>query len=157
MSELKLTIELVPSTSWGNNLRSVMTSKQWNALSGIVCDRAWGICQICGGVGTSHAVECHEIWHYNEKTLVQKLVGMIALCPNCHRVKHMGYARVIGKYEEAVKHFMKVNGLKRKEADLHIEEAFSLHRERSNWDWTLDLSLLKRYGIDPDKLENPDA
>jgi hypothetical protein len=153
--DLALTIELVPATSWGNNIRAVMTAKQWNALSGIVCNRAYNVCEICGGVGPKHPVECHEIWEYNDRKQIQRLAGMIALCPDCHMVKHIGYARVQGKYDQAAKHFRKVNGLKKIEAEETIKTAFQRWRDRSKQDWTLDLSHLKRYGIDPEKLKEP--
>lgn len=152
---MKLTIELVPRTSWMNNVRAVLTAKQWNALRGMVADRAYNVCQICGGEGPAHPVECHEIWEYNERTAIQHLAGMIALCPDCHMVKHFGFARVQGKEELALKHFMKINGLKKKEAQAKISEAFKVWRERSKIDWKLDLSGLKRYGIDVSKLEGP--
>lgn len=155
MSDLKLTIELVPQTSWMNNVRAVLTAKQWNALRGVVADHAWQVCEICGGVGPNHPVECHEIWEYNEKTQVRKLAGMIALCPDCHMVKHFGFARIQGKEEQAFKHFMKVNGLKKKEAEAAIAKAFQVWRDRSLIDWKLDLSGLKKYGIDVSKLKGP--
>ncbi|SRR5258706_5950481 len=150
---MKLTIELVPRTSWMNNVRAVLSAKQWNALRGMVADRAYNICQICGGVGPAHPVECHEIWEYNERTATQYLAGMIALCPDCHMVKHFGFARVQGKEEQALKHLMKINGLKKKEAQAVVAEAFKVWRNRSKIDWQLDLSALKRYGIDPEKLK----
>ena len=154
MSDLLLTIELVPKSSWMNNVRKVLTTTQWNSLRGIVCDAVYNVCRICGETGPKHPVECHEIWHYNEKTLVRKLTGMVALCPNCHMVKHFGLAGVQGKGEQALKHLMKVNKLKKKEAEAYIEQAFETWRIRSQQKWALDLSLLKKYGIDPDKLEN---
>ena len=49
-----------------NNVRAVLTAKQWNALRGIVADHAYNVCEICGGVGPAHPVECHEIWDYND-------------------------------------------------------------------------------------------
>lgn len=155
MNNLKLTIELVPSTSWGNNLRSAMTPKQWRALSGMIADRAYNVCEICGGVGPKHPVECHEIWEYNDKKGIRKLAGLHALCPDCHMVKHIGYARVTGKYDQALKHFMKVNGLRKNEAEEQVKAAFQRWRDRSKMEWTLDLSILKRYGIDPEKLKEP--
>lgn len=150
---MKLTIELVPSSSWMNNVRAVLTTKQWNALKGMVYDAAWNVCQICGGTGPKHPVECHEVWEYNEKKQIQKLTGMLALCPDCHSVKHYGLARVMGKEDKVLKHFMKVNDLKKKEAETYVDEAFKTWRRRSYLNWTLDLSYLKRYGIDVDKLK----
>lgn len=155
MSKLKLTIELVPRTAWTNNVRAILTSQQWRILAGIVSDRAYNVCQICGGVGPKHPVECHEIWEYNEKTKVRRLAGMLALCPDCHMVKHFGFARVQGKEEQALKHFMKINGLKKKEAQAEIAKAFDVWRKRSTVDWELDLSGLKKYGVDVDELRKP--
>lgn len=148
MTKLKLTIELVPSSSWLNNVRAIVSRKQWDILRNQVYDQAWNVCQICGGVGPKHPVECHEIWHYDDKKLIQKLENMIALCPNCHMVKHIGLAQIQDKGERALKHFMKVNNLKKKEADKHIADAFMKWAERSGKTWKLDISSLERYGID---------
>jgi hypothetical protein len=138
-----------------NNVRAVLSAKQWNALRGMVADQAWNVCELCGGTGPKHPVECHEIWDYNEKTATQTLTGMIALCPDCHMVKHFGFARIQGKEELAFKHFMKVNGLKKKAAEAEIAKAFDVWRKRSLIDWKLDLSGLKKYGLDVSKIKAP--
>jgi hypothetical protein len=39
-------------------------------------------------------------------TRAQRLERMIALCPSCHRVKHMGKARIDGKYDAALRHLV---------------------------------------------------
>lgn len=133
-------------------MRSAVSKKQWDHLRGIVSGKAYNVCEICGGVGPKHPVECHEIWHYDDDKLVQKLVGMIALCPNCHGVKHFGFSRVQGKGEAALKHFMKINELKRKEAERAVTKSFEIWNLRSQKEWTLDISHLKEYGIDVSKL-----
>lgn len=137
-----------------NNVRAVVTTKQWDILRKQVASAAWDVCQICGGIGPEHPVECHEIWEYNDETKVQKLAGMIALCPNCHMVKHFGFARISGKEDQAFSHFMKVNGLKKIQAEAEITKAFDTWRKRSTIDWTLDLSGLERYGIDIESIKN---
>lgn len=148
-----LELELVPSSSWFNNVRAVLTQKQWDNLKSQVASKAWNVCEICGGVGPKHPVECHEIWHYDDRNLIQKLVGMSALCPACHMVKHMGLARINGNSELAVKHFMKVNKLERKEAEDYITNAFKVWAARSKKQWKLDISSLSEYGIDVSKIK----
>jgi hypothetical protein len=145
---VKLEIELVPSSSWFNNVRAVVTAKQWNAIKSAVSSKAYDLCEICGGVGPKHPVECHEIWSYDEKKSIQKLEGMIALCPDCHQVKHFGFAQVQGKGDKALAHLMKINKLKKPEAEKYVKEAFELWSKRSQKSWTLDISHLKDYGID---------
>jgi hypothetical protein len=136
-----------------NNVRAVLTAAQWNAVRTRVCDAAYNVCQICGGVGPKHPVECHEIWDYNDKTLVQKLTGMLSLCPVCHRVKHIGFAQVQGKGEQACRHLMKINKLTKKKAEEYIAQSFEIWAERSKKQWTLDISILSDYSIDVSKIK----
>lgn len=152
MTKLRLEIELVPDTSWFNNVRAVVTRAQWDSIRKKVYSAAYNTCEICGGIGSKHPVECHEIWSYNDKKKLQKLEGMIALCPSCHMVKHMGLAQIQNKVEQAIKHFMKVNKLTRAHTNAYIEKAFVTWADRSQYPWTVDISHLSEYGIDVKKL-----
>ena len=87
-------------------------------------------------------MECHEIWNYNDETHTQTLVGLVSLCPNCHQVKHIGRAIAMGRQEICLKQLAKVNKWTPIEIQQHILSSFELHKERSKYQWTLDLSLL---------------
>jgi len=152
MKKLLLDIQLVPSSSWLNNVRHILTQSQWDIIKKSVYSEAWYVCQICGGVGPNHPIENHEIWSYDDETLIQKLEGMIALCPNCHSVKHIGLAQLNGKFDMCLQHFMKVNSISKKKALRYIKDCFKQWEERSKKNWTLDISYLKKYGLDTDKL-----
>lgn len=154
MSKLVLTIELVPASSWFSNVRSAVSKKEWDYIRRIVYDRAWHICEICGGVGEQHPVECHEIWRYDDKNLIQKLENMIALCPDCHRVKHYGLSKVTGTDARALKHFMKVNKISEEKALKYIKKAFIIWGERSSKKWKLDISVLKSFNINIEKIND---
>lgn len=144
-----LTVELVPSTAWGANLRSELPKKDWDKLRKAQYANAGNRCEICGGKGRKHPVECHEIWDYNDKTHVQTLTGLIALCPPCHRVKHLGFAFVKGRGQEAIAHLMKVNGWSPEDTQHYVEAVFEEHARRSKHRWTLDLEWLRSVGVDP--------
>lgn len=146
----KLTIELVPASSFFNNLRAILTKSQWDVLRKKVYKLANYKCEICGGVGKKHPVECHEKWEYDDTTRVQKLVGLYALCPDCHSVKHIGFAALNNKLDKAIKHFTKINNLSDKEAATYIQNAFVIWEERSKHEWDLDLSWLKEFLKDED-------
>jgi hypothetical protein len=152
---MKLTIELVPSSCWFSNVRSEVSKKRWDKIRKQVASQAWDVCEVCGGVGAKHPVECHEIWHYDDRNQIQKLIGMVALCPDCHQVKHFGFAQIRGKGEQALQHLMKVNRLSKKEAEKYVKTAFLRWAERSRKKWKLDISHLSEYGIDTDKLKEP--
>jgi hypothetical protein len=143
----RLTIELVPQGQWGINLRSELSSGEWNRLRRSIYAAADYKCEVCGGVGRKHPVECHERWDYNEVTKAQTLVGLIALCPPCHQVKHIGRSMSIGKGDQAIAHLMDVNGWGEDETALYIEGAFEVWQRRSAEDWTLDVAWMQHRGV----------
>ena len=141
---MKLEIELVPKTAWFNNLRSFLTKEEWDFVRKKCYKEANYNCEICGSQGDNWPVECHEIWEYT-KTRKVKLKGLIALCPDCHEVKHIGLAQIRGRFYPSLNHFMKVNNVSKQEAIKYVNSCFSLWNERNKVDWKLDVSYLKEY------------
>jgi hypothetical protein len=145
---MKLTLDLIPQSSFFINVRSEVSQSDWNKIRRIVYARTKNMCAICGGVGGGSRVECHEVFEYNEETRIQKLVYLMALCSACHRVKHYGYWKLQGHEDLVFKHLMDINGISSKEAQVVVDEAFREWELRSKIIWKLDLSLLKtEFGI----------
>lgn len=142
-----LTIELVPKSSWYKNVRSNISKEEWEKLKRIISKRAGYKCEICGGRGTKWPVECHEIFAYDDERYIQKLIRLMALCPACHEVKHIGLAGLRGKGNSAKAHLAKVNGWSIEDAELYIEGCFEMWHRRSCHQWNLDLSYLERLEI----------
>lgn len=142
---MKLTIELVPSTCFYTNVRSNVSKAKWDYLRRKCYRLANYKCEICAGVGSKHPVECHEIWHYDDEKFIQKLMGLIALCPSCHEVKHIGLSQLRGLEKRAIKQLMKVNETSEKSAKQYISESFAVWHKRSKHKWTLDISFLDTY------------
>jgi hypothetical protein len=145
----RLTIELVPRTCWFSNVRDQVSRADWDRIRRQVYERAGKCCEVCTGRGRRHPVECHEVWEYDETAQVQRLVRMIALCPACHEVKHIGLAGLKGRGEQASAHLAKVNGWTPQATARYIDQAFAIWEERSGRTWSLDVSALAAYGTDP--------
>ena len=147
---LKLRIEMVPQTAWYNNLRFLLKAKQWDLIRRECYDKANGLCEICGGKGNKHPVECHEIWEYDpnlyghRSELTQKLNGVIALCPKCHKCKHWGFWSEVKKQEKSlINHFCKVNDIDIEKAKLFVVLAYGIFSDRSKKKWKLDLKWIE--------------
>ena len=143
-----LKVELVPATSWGNNLRSGanLSKAQWDKLRKQCYRDANYKCEVCNGKGDKWPVECHEIWHYDDVNKVQTLKGLIALCPTCHKAKHLGRTLSVESQEvqdKVLRQLMEINDLDVDELEDYIVEVFQKHAERSQHKWSLDLSWLK--------------
>ena len=138
-----LSVELVPKTAWEINIRSEVSKSEWDRLRKYVYKKADYCCEVCGGKGANHPVEAHEIWEYDDKKHIQTLIGLIALCTRCHRVKHIGLAQVQGKYDQARKHLALINGWTIEEAEKYIRKQFDLWEKRSKFTWTIDYSWIE--------------
>lgn len=144
-----LSIELVPQTCWYSNVRSEVPKSTWDIIKKDSSLKAKNRCEICNGKGPKWPVECHEVWNYDSKSQTQKLVRMISLCPSCHEVKHMGFANINGRLEQAKQHLAKINNWSSDQTDKYVALAFRLWEIRSNYEWSLDLSYLKEtYNIE---------
>jgi 5-methylcytosine-specific restriction endonuclease McrA len=152
LEEPKLTIELVPKTCWFSNVRAVLSRREWQGLKRAVFSSAGHRCQICNGQGPKWPVECHEVWQYDDHERIQTLSRLIALCPSCHQVKHIGLAKTLRRDQKALKHLARVNGWTKSQADRYVSDQFSQWEERSRHEWRLDIDHLRTYGFNPKTL-----
>jgi hypothetical protein len=142
----RLTVELVPRSQWGANLASSLRGTRWDALRQVTLRRAGHRCEVCNRPGPLHA---HEEWGYDDNTGSQRLVRLVALCTACHEVKHIGRAGVRGRGPVAERHLAEVNGWTAQQTRAYLHRVFAVWKQRSQRTWTLDLSLLAEYGVEP--------
>lgn len=141
---MRLEVELVPSGSWGDNLRSRLSASDWRKLSIENAERAGGRCEVCGYKSGKRRPDCHEIWSYGEDG-VQRLEGLIALCTICHKAKHLGRTLTVERVEvreRVLRRLMEMNGFGVAELEAYIVKVFEEYEERSRRDWVVDVSWL---------------
>lgn len=138
--------DMLPSSAWADNVRSNVSPEKWDKLRRYCYAAAGHRCEICGQHGMPH-LEAHEDWKFDDITKVQKLRKLIALCPLCHKAKHLGYAKRIGLYEVVLNHMLILNGWSLEQLTHYMSEAKQTWQERSKFEWTLDLSWLNKYGV----------
>jgi hypothetical protein len=140
-----LFVDLVPSSCWFTNIRSCVSTQDWERLRRMITRRAGQSCEICGRPEDRQLrrwLEAHERWDYHDHTGVQALRRLICLCSDCHHTTHYGHAQITGHAEEAFDHLRAVTGMTEAQTAEHITEAFQLWQNRSHRTWTLDLQLL---------------
>jgi len=146
---LKLSIELVPETSWYNNVRSQVPYSIWQRIRRKSFHEANHKCDVCGSpneiIDRKSTLECHEIWKYDESHKIQWLVGFQALCPDCHKVKHAGRSTALGEYDKVIKQLMSVNEMTESEATAYYQTSFKVWLYRSTWVWQIDVEYLTEY------------
>lgn len=156
----------MPSLAWGRNVRAVVARDTWDALrwhlgatnyrpdflSIDFPDRVVQTKLKCAYCRTEQkTLELHEEWFYDDKKRVQRLVSLKPICSKCHLSKHLGYARVIGRADEALAQLATVNGWTARQTEEYSSRAFALWESRSSTTYELDVSYLTRY-IPPTKI-----
>ncbi len=156
-SKPKIDIELVPLQAQGFNVRARVSKQNWEKICTVIHKEATKTgrykCQVCGENGLSqgfkHPVECHEVWEYDDSKRTQKLVGMLSLCPLCHKAKHIGLATQMGYGDKVKNHMAKHNGWTPSKVERHIKQSFKKIKSRSSKFYKLDLTYLndKRFSF----------
>ena len=141
-SGLRLSVELIPSTMGGINLRSLLTPEQWDTLRRKVYAKADYKCEACDA--SNIEVHCHEVWDYDDKKHLQKLIGLRCLCWECHRTTHLSDPGIGGDLK-TLKHLVRVNGITLFKANRIVRRAYKQVMERSKHEWKLDTSWLGSY------------
>ena len=114
----KLWANLIPKTTWENNLRKILLREDWDILRRKVYERAGHQCHICNATGVR--LEAHEEWTFDYENAHQYLMNVIALCKWCHHCQHLGFANILirqGKLDpqKLLAHWCKVNNQPEKE------------------------------------------
>lgn len=147
----KINIELIPFEAHGFNVRSRLTPTQWEKICKVIHRKtAKGSlrCQQCGETGHrqgfKHPVECHEVWHFDDRRQMQKLIGLVSICPLCHKAKHIGLAKRMGYAEQAKQHMAKHNRWSNEKVEAYIAWTKAEVKKRSGKNYRLDLTYLNR-------------
>jgi len=138
---MKLPIDLIPESSWGKNLRTMMGRSRWDRLRATVLAEQGNVCAICS---SSRKLQCHEVWEFDDKKGVQRLRGFQASCSLCHLASHFGLAQNLAlqghlDLDNVIAHSLQVNGVSMKQFEKHKTAAFALWNKRSKRKWKLDL------------------
>ena len=141
-SLLRLSIELIPMTTVGINLRSELTPTQWDTLRRKVYAKANYCCEACDAGEIE--VHCHEVWDWDDKKHIQKLIGLRCLCWECHEATHLAYRGFLGDIK-MTKHLALVNGITIFNANKILLKAYLQWSIRSKHEWKLDTSWLNSY------------
>ena len=150
--DLVLSLELVPKPCWYSNLATQIPKDHWDMIRSQVYYHGEYRCELCDGRGPKWPVECHELWEYDDSNHIQILKGFLCLCPACHEVKHYGRACFAGNKERVFDHFRIINTLSKQTAARYINNAFEDWKDRSEYEWGLDIEMIKNIGIDVTKL-----
>lgn len=148
----RLQVEILPSSLHHKSPRETLGRAWWNGVRRQVYAAAGNRCEICGETGDRHPVEAHEVYSYDELASppVQHVIGLIALCPACHAVKHLYRTYAVSRergdpsiYEDALAHLAQVNKWDGAQVRAHLEETrITYERREALGPWHQDFRAL---------------
>jgi hypothetical protein len=151
-NEPKLTIEIIPTSLHGQNPRTHFGRTWWDATRKAAYAAAGYRCEICGGHGQKHPVELHERYSYDEhaRPPIQRITGLIVLCPACHAVKHLYRTSAVADenndpaiINDALRHLQKVNDWTVHQLDRYLHQVRRTYaRREALGPWIADYTAL---------------
>jgi hypothetical protein len=148
--ELKLMPHLVPKPLWGKSAAQLFKGKgraAWKRIRNDALQVAVHACQVCSDAAPDSALNCHELWDYDDGRGTATLVGLRIQCRKCDCAVHMGRADKQGFLDVAIAQLCKVNGIGEPEAMRLYRRAKSVWSQRNKKQWGIVVSkpLLERY------------
>lgn len=146
--KMRLEIEPIPESTWGVSLANLLPKPIWDDLRREVYEKFSYTCAVCGA--TDKQLHCHEIWGYDDKARIQKLVGFRCLCVDCHSIKHWGRTVVEAHKNKDVsilvkltKHFCEVNGCTTAAFSLYKVEVGNVAQVRNRHKYKVDFGRFR--------------
>lgn len=140
-------VNLIPSSMWYLNLRKLLDKQKWTDLSNEIRQEQNWTCQFCDisikQLKQKRFFHCHEMWDFDDKNNIVKLVCLVCLCSYCHEATHFGYASIKGKSKASFWHICKVNKWDKTTTSNYLEACFEKWSQRSNKQWIIDLNSIK--------------
>ena len=150
----RLFIDMIPSTAWYSNARSMIAPEDWDRVRIHVYRRVQWRCECCGVDTRDRAnntrMECHERWEWlgdGQRIGRQVLRRLVGLCRECHGATHYGLAELQGRADDAMRHLVRVNRSSVAVERSNHAAAVMLWQQRSMQQWEPDLSILTDGGI----------
>ena len=147
MQEFKLRPHLVPKPLWGKSAANLLKRADWERIRREALQAAGRVCQVCCDAESGSALNCHELWHYDDEHGTATLVGLRMQCRNCDSAVHMGRAVKRGFGNAAIAQLVKVNVIGPREAKMLYRGAMDEWRRRNKKQWRIVVaeSLVERY------------
>lgn len=152
--KFKLNVDMIPQCNWGENLHNYLDKPIWDSVRREIYAHFNLRCAICEASNTT--LHCHEDWDINDKKCTQKLKGFLALCEDCHNIKHWGRTEAVIKQGqmrpsyaiELENHFCRINKCSREDFVKHVAEA------RAKWPFRSSRKYKLNWGkFSPERIE----
>jgi hypothetical protein len=132
--------ELVPIPLQGQSLKRLLKRSEWDKIRQEVFEKQGHKCGICR---SQAKLSCHEVWEYDDKECVQRLIRLEGICGLCHFATHIGNAQCLAaeghlELEAVHDHACRVNNCARTKWEKEIAKAFGAWRARNLKAWTID-------------------
>ena len=130
---LKLTIQPIPNFTWGISLANKLPREEWYELRHKVYKDANYQCEICGA--DNGILNCHEVWAFDDRKGIQRLVRLECCCDLCHDVHHFGRTTVTKSasyVDRLIGHWCRVNKKNRGNFANYLALIKAVNRKRAD-------------------------
>lgn len=132
----------ISNQSWFTSTSLHCSKRYWEQI-GILLKGFHGCqCAVCDVQKTEDEIDIQELWQFDDKRKIQKLVCYYPICINCQDHSFMPSELDDDELQSFVQFFKDINGWSVEQSKDHIQNALSLKKSRDQSDWIVDVEYL---------------
>lgn len=135
-------LDPISNQSWFTTTSLHCSKRYWEQIGILLKGFHQSQCAVCDVQKTEDEIDIQELWHFDDKLKIQKLVCYYPICISCQDHSYMPNESDKEELESFVEFFKKVNKWSTEQAIEHINQALALQKMRDQSDWIVDVEYL---------------
>lgn len=128
--------------TWFTSTSEHCSKRYWNQVGMLIKGVHQCQCAVCFGTKTEDEIDIQELWSFDDKRKIQKLVVYYPVCIDCLDKTTLSDDLDNEERQEIAQYLAKINKWSLSQADEHIDNAIALKKQRNQSEWLVDVEHL---------------
>lgn len=142
VSEPLATLTALSNQTWFTSTSEHCSKRYWNQVGMLIKGFHQCQCAVCFSIKTDDEIDIQELWSFDDKRKIQKLVVYYPICIDCLDNTMLGDDLDSEERQGIAQYLTKINKWSFSEADEHISESLVLKKKRNQSEWLVDVDHL---------------
>ncbi len=135
-------LDPISNQSWFTSTPLHCSKRYWEQIEILFKEFHKCQCAICDAQKSDDEIDVQELWHFDDKRKIQKLICYYPICINCQDYSYMPSDPGGEERQSFVDFFKTVNKWSADQANDHINQALALQKMRDQSDWIVDVAYM---------------
>lgn len=135
-------LDPISNQSWFTTTALHCSKRYWEQIGILLKGFHNCECAVCGVQKTEDEIDIQELWHFDDKYKIQKLLCYYPICINCQNHSYTPSEPDSEENESFFEFFKTINQWSAEQVKDHINQAVALQKMRDQSEWIVDVEYL---------------